>query len=396
MYDLVLRNGTLIDPSQGLHTPRDLAIAGGRIAAVLEPGSPAAAAHALDVAGLLVVPGLIDMHVHVFSGVIHFGVDPDECFLARGVTTALDLGSSGSLTIDGMREHVLDKARTRLFTLMNISAKGMLGCLHTLPQIGDLDDLRYCNVRAAVRAIETHRACVLGVKVRLTDVLADGGKNELPALQRAREAADAAGVPLVIHMPDSTLPLPRILAELRAGDMLTHCFHGRRCGILDEAGKVLPQLRDKLAEGLLLDVGHGVGSFSFRVARAALAQGVRPHFISSDIHQYNLHGPVFDLVTTLDKFLHLGLSLDEVIAGSTVRPARFLGMEGRIGSLQPGSLADIAVLELQEGSFPLTDTKGVTEIGRQHLEPRYVFKEGKRVGVLPRPAEDDNWRRWAK
>jgi dihydroorotase len=385
VHDLVLRNGTIIDPSQGLSAPQDVAIAGGRIAAILPPGAPAEAERTIDVRGLLVVPGLIDLHVHSFTGVIHFGVDPDKTCLARGVTTALDLGSSGALTIDGFRRYVIDRCRTRLFTLAHISAKGMLGNLHELPAIGDLDDLRYVSVPMAVRAVERHRDRVLGIKVRLTDILADGGKNEEPALVAARQAADNARVPLVVHMPDSTLPLERILRDLKPGDVLTHCFHGRRCGILDSQGKVRPMLREKLAEGLLLDVGHGLGSFSFDVARRAMDQGVLPHFISSDLHVYNLEGPVFDLVTTLDKFLHLGMPLADVIAHATELPARFLNLAGEIGTLRPGACADVTVLEMVEGEFPLTDTTGKTEIGRRHLEPRHVLRAGREVAVRPRP-----------
>jgi dihydroorotase len=383
MHDLVLQSGTVIDPAQGLSAPRDVAIAGDRIAALLPPGEPAEARSVIDVKGLYVVPGLIDLHVHSFTGVIHFGVDADETCLARGVTTALDLGSSGALTIDGFRRYVIDRCRTRLFTLIHISAKGMLGNLRELPAIGDLDDLRYVDVPMAVRAVERHRERVLGVKVRLTDVLADGGRNEEPGLVAARRAADEAGVPLVVHMPDSTLPLERILQELRAGDILTHCFHGRRCGILDAAGRVRPMLRERLAGGLLLDVGHGVGSFSFDLARRAMDQGVLPHFISSDLHTYNLDGPVYDLVTTLDKFFHLGMPLEDVIARATALPARFLGMVGEIGTLRPGACADVTVLESIEGAFPITDTMGKTEIGARHLEPRHVLRAGQPVAVRP-------------
>lgn len=386
-FDLLLRGGTLVDPAQNLHAPGDLAIAGGRIAAVLPPGAPAEARRTLDVAGLLVVPGLIDMHVHAFEGVIHFGVDIDAYCLGRGVTTALDLGSCGALTIDGLCRYVIEPCRTRLFTLMHVSAKGMLGDLYGLPGVGDLDDLRYLDVPLALRGIEAHRDRVLGVKIRLTDVLADGGRNELPALLKARELADAAGLPLVVHMPDSTLPLERILAEMRPGDVLTHVYHGRRCGILDAAGRVLPAFRSKLADGLLLDVGHGVGSFSFQTARAALEQDILPHYISSDLHRYNTHGPVYDLVTTLDKFLHLGMDLNDVLLRATALPAKFLGLEGEIGTLRPGAAADVTVLELRHGEFPLTDTLGRTEMGRRHLEPRYVVRAGRLHGILPSGAD---------
>ncbi|MGE0609340.1 MAG: amidohydrolase family protein [Pirellulales bacterium] len=384
MYDILLRNGTVIDPVQRLHARREVAIFGGRIAALLDAGTDAPARQTIDVNGQYVVPGLIDMHVHAFEGVIHFGVDIDALCLARGVTTALDLGSCGGLMLDGLRRYVLDVCRTRLFTLCHISAKGMLGSLHDMPHLGDLDDLRYVDPEFCARTVEQHRDKVLGVKVRLTDVLAEGGKHELPGLLRAREAADAANVPLVVHMPDSTLPLDRILQEMRPGDMLTHVFHGRRCGTLTPEGAVWPRLRELVAGGLWLDVGHGVGSFCWKTARRALGEGLLPHFISSDMHQYNIHGPVFDLVTTMDKFLHLGMSLDEVVERATLLPARFLHLEDEIGTLRPGAAADVTVLQVIEGEFPLTDTMGVTEIGTRHLEPRVVLLAGQPVGVLPR------------
>jgi dihydroorotase len=154
---------------------------------------------------------------------------------------------------------------------------------------------------------------------------------------------------------------------------------------VDKDINVLPVVRKKVEEGLLLDVGHGKGSFTFAVARAALKQGVLPHTISSDLHRYNLHGPVFDLATTLSKFLHLGVSLDEAVRRATTTPARFVRMENEIGTLKAGAFADVAVLELKSGPTALTDTFGVTESGQALLEPRYLFRAGKQVGVLPRP-----------
>jgi dihydroorotase len=387
LHDLVLYGGTVIDPGQRLHAPRDVAIRDGRIAALVEPGTPLEARDRRNVRGLLVVPGLIDLHVHAFEDAIHFGIDIDATCLARGVTTALDLGSCGALQIDGLRRYAIERARTRLFTLVHISAKGMLGSLPDFAFLGDLDDLRYCHLEACVRAVERHRDVVRGIKIRLTDTLADGGRNELPALRLARQAADAAGVPLVIHMPDSSLELETILDHLQPGDVLTHVYHGRRCGVLDGAGRLLPAVRDKVAVGLLLDVGHGVGSFSWDIARRALDQGLVADFISSDLHRYNLHGPVFDLVTTLDKFLHLGLELDDVLARATVRPARFLRLEGQAGTLAIGAPADVTVLELEDGEFPLTDAGGETRVGRQHLEPRLVVREGRVFEVSSRPEE---------
>lgn len=392
MYDLVIRNGKLIDPAQGIDAEKDVGITGGRVAAVLEPGTEAAAKHTLDVRGLYVVPGLIDLHVHVFSGVTHYGIDVDPTCLARGVTTVLDAGSSGALTFPGFRKFVIDASQTRLYALLNISALGLVSGQETVPPLGELEDLRYVDVDTAVQMIEKNRDRILGVKVRLSEFLAADGKNELPALKRAREAAEAVRLPLMVHSPVSSIPTERILDELRPGDILTHCVHGHGAGgIMDDDLNVLPAVRKKVEQGLRLDVGHGRGSFTFRVARAALEQGVVPGTISSDLHTYNLQGPVFDLVTTMDKFLHIGMELSEVVRRVTSTPAEVLGMPQEIGTLKPGAFADIAVLEMQEGEFELTDTFGVTETGHYHLEPRYIFRGGQQVGVLPRPESSGDY-----
>ena len=392
MYDLIIRNGTLVDPAQGVNTQKDIALTGGRVAAVIDPGSGVAAKHTLDVRGLYVLPGLIDLHVHVFSGVSHYGIDVDPTCLARGVTTVLDAGSSGALTFPGFRKFIIDVSQTRLYALLNISAMGMVSGSETIPPLGELEDLRYCNVETAVRMIEANRDRILGVKVRLSNFLAADGKNELQALLHAREAAEAVRMPLMVHSPLSSIPTERILDELRPGDILTHCVHGHGAGgIMSDDLKVLPAVRKKVEQGLRLDVGHGRGSFTFRVARAALEQGVAPGTISSDLHTYNLHGPVFDLVTTMDKFLHIGMELYEVVRRVTSTPAEVLGMPEEIGTLKPGAYADIVVLELQEGEFELTDTFGITETGHYHLEPCYIFRGGRQVGVLPRPESSGNY-----
>ena len=392
MYDLIIRNGTLVDPAQGINTQKDIALTGGRVAAVIDPGSGVAAKHTLDVRGLYVLPGLIDLHVHVFSGVSHYGIDVDPTCLARGVTTVLDAGSSGALTFPGFRKFIIDVSQTRLYALLNISAMGMVSGSETIPPLGELEDLRYSNVETAVRMIEANRDRILGVKVRLSNFLAADGKNELQALLRAREAAEAVRLPLMVHSPLSSIPTERILDELRPGDILTHCVHGHGAGgIMSDDLKVLPAVRKKVEQGLRLDVGHGRGSFTFRVARAVLEQGVFPGTISSDLHTYNLHGPVFDLVTTMDKFLHIGMELYEVVRRVTSTPAEVLDMPEEIGTLKPGAYADIVVLEMQEGEFDLTDTFGVTETGHYHLEPRYIFRGGRQVGVLPRPESSGDY-----
>ena len=193
------------------------------------------------------------------------------------------------------------------------------------------------------------------------------------------EAAEATGLPIMIHTPRSTLGLPAILAEMRSGDILTHCFHAHASGILNDKMKVLPEVRAAIERGIHLDVGHGKGSFSYEVARAAMAQEVIPHTISTDLHRYNLDGPVFDMATTLSKFLHLGMDLSETLSRVTSVPAATIKMQDELGTLKVGAIADAVVLRLCEGQRDLQDTVGQTETVERWLEPVYVIKGGRVV-----------------
>ena len=383
-YDLIVRQGTVIDPAQGLHDQRDVGLRGSKVAAVEEDLAEQEARETIDARGLLVTPGLIDCHVHVYPGVSHYGIDPDPNCLERGVTTAVDAGSAGASTWAGFRRYVIDVSATRLFALLNISTVGMVTGAETDPAVGELEELRYCNVKAALATVEANRDVILGIKIRLSANLARNGQNELPALKLAREAAEAARLPMMIHTPGSSLTLPRILAEMRGGDLLTHCFHGHAAGILDENGRVLSAVRQAVARGVRLDVGHGKGSFRFPVAEQALRQEVLPSTISSDLHHYNVKGPVYDLATTVSKFLLLGLPLDDTLAMVTAAPAEVVGMPGRLGTLKAGAEADLALFELAEGKFEFTDVAGETRIGPLKLVPRAVIRAGR---IVKRPGE---------
>ena len=394
MYDILLQGARVIDPSQELNGFFDVAIKDGKISALIDPetGSPGAtdAASLIDVRGKIVAPGLIDFHVHVFPGVSHFGIEPDPTCLARGVTTVLDFGTAGGLIFDGFRRFVIDEAQTRVLALLHIAGQGLIGSVGSPPLLGELHDLRYCDLDTVERTVAKHRDVILGIKIRCTADLAEGGRNEAGGLEMARKGADLVNLPLVVHSPNSSLSIEHVLNRLKPGDVLTHCYHGKDCGLVDRQGKVPPAIRDHLKSGVLLDVGHGFSSFNFNVARSLLDQDVLPDFISSDIHFYNLHGPVFDLLTTMDKFLHLGMPLSEVIRRTTQTPARFLGRQDELGTLKPGAIADITVLELQQGEFPLVDAEGHWEVGHQHLEATHVFRSGRPVAVLPRPTPEES------
>jgi dihydroorotase len=372
-YDLLIAGGTLIDPAQGIHDRRDVAFSGGHVAAVEPSISREEAAHTIDATGNVVTPGLIDAHVHVFSGVSHYGIDPDETCLAHGATTVVDAGSAGADTFVGFRKYVIEASATRVLAHLNISSMGMIS-----QEIGELDSLKWANVPKALAMIERNRDVILGVKVRLTRGENCSEESGIKPLYLAREAADAAGLPIMVHPQWSWAEsLDEVLAVMRKGDIMTHMYHDMPHGILDENGKIRPSVRAARERGVLFDVGHGQGSFSWSVCETALAQEFEPTMISSDLHSHNVDGPVFDLVTTIAKFLKLGMPLDDALAKVTAVPAKVVGMEGKIGTLAVGAEADAVVLALEEGAFPLRDSRGAERTGDLRLVPLAIVKGGR-------------------
>lgn len=368
--DLLITGGRIIDPANGIDTVADLAIAGGRIHQLGVRLPVETAQRVIDARGKIVTPGLVDLHVHVYDSVVPISIDPDVACLARGTTTAVDGGSSGANTFAGFRKHVIARARTRVFAMLNISKIG-------LADGNEYSDLRFVDADAAVRVIEAHRDVILGVKVRLTPDIAGG--QDLEVLRRARQAADAVKLPIMVHIGGGALPLERTLELLRPGDVVTHALHGRTGQILDTSGRVLPQVLEAQKRGIVMDIGHGSGNLSFAVAERAAATGWFPDTISSDIHSGNVNGPVVDLPTTLSKFLLAGMSLDQVIRAATSAPASALKVPGAPGTLREGAPADVAILELQEGEFLFTDSLRQTRTGRRRLAHVATVKGGEVV-----------------
>ena len=387
-HDLLIKGGTVIDPSQGLNGRRDVALAGGKVAAVEDSIPAEQAKEVLDAIGLIVTPGLIDLHVHAYWGACTYGVDPDVSNLANGVTTALDAGSAGALTFRGFRKHTIERSQTRLFALLNISAMGIPS-----PIIGELEDLRWADVDLAIEAGLANRDYVKGIKARLGRHIL-GESNDVEALKRAIEAAEGFGGLVMIHVGNSPTILPKLMGMLRPGDVVTHAFHGFEDGVLEESLAVAEGMKEAQARGVVIDVGHGGGSFSFKSAEKALANHVLPDTISTDISTATIEGPVYDFATTLTKFMHMGMSLEEVIRRSTENPARVLGLAGTIGTLKVGAEGDVTVMREEEGSFTLFDRLSpMTRMGTTRWEPgtsreasrRLVHVHTVRGGALYRP-----------
>jgi dihydroorotase len=328
-WDLLLVGGVRADGVRA-----DVAISDGVIAAV-ETGLPLDAAEILDISTKLITPGLIDLHTHVGPG--YWGIDPDATAWHTGVTTWVDAGSAGAYTIDGLRR-VAANAAVRVPALLNISAVGLAG------RTGESRDLGNCDVALAADTLQQHRDLLRGVKVRIDrDTVGDNG---VEPLRRGIAAAGRAGVPVMVHIGTTPPSLDEVLDLLRPGDIVTHCASGL-------AAPLGPAVHAAVGRGVLLDIGHGSGAFAFDVLERQLEAGLRPHTISTDLHARSLHGPVFDLPTTMAKLLAAGLTLSEAVTATTEAPARALGLPG--GRLVPGAPADLAVFTIEEEQFEVTD-----------------------------------------
>jgi dihydroorotase len=373
----VLRGGTVIDGVGSPPARLDVRLRGQTIAAIGAELPAAEDEEIVDTGGLLVTPGLIDLHAHVYDGMGLFSVDPAEAGRRTGVTTLLDAGSAGALTFGTFRRYVMPAAAEDVYALLNIAQHGVQGHPDVEPYLGDLHEIRHLHAGSAIACIRREPDRIIGTKVRLTASLADGKpENEFAALRGAVEVATWTDRFCMVHHLASAVPLETVLEALRPGDVLTHVYHPHPDHGFDTTGAPLPVLLRARERGIRIDVGHGVGSFVWEVGEPACRKhGFWPDTISTDIHQFNLDGPVFDLPTTLSKFLYLGMPLPEVIQAATSTPARQMGLRDR-GNLAPGQLADVALMRIEQGRFPLADAHGVVRTADQRLTATGVFKRG--------------------
>lgn len=375
----VIQNGQVYDGSGAPAVDADVRIRGESIAEI-GPHLPLDGDNAVDATGLLVVPGLIDLHAHVFGGAGLFALDPDQAGLPTGVTTVLDTGTAGALTYKTFHRFVISQAQEDIYALLNIS---IIGCLQGHPDfepvMGELSDARYCHVPSTVECIKQFPDRLVGSKVRLSAMLADDRpENEQVAFRGALEAASQTGTFLMVHHSVSNVPTDEMLDALRPGDVVTHLYHPKRDSAFEGPDRTPSQaLLRARQRGVVLDVGHGIGSFGWVAAEPACRQhGFWPDTISTDLHAFCVNGPVHDMPTTMSKFLHLGMPMTEVIRASTQRPAEVLKCSERVGTLQPQRQADITLLRLEEGPAELYDVLGQSRVAGQRLVPVSVFKRG--------------------
>src|SRR5271168_5055630 len=360
----------------------DIGIAGGKISAVAPSLRAADARRAISAKGWLVTPGLVDIHAHIFVNASDMAGHIDHFCRASRVTTLRDAGSSGSATLPGLRQVIDREVRTRTRGFVNLTAIGIVGTSRG----GELSHFPYADPEGCARTIGENPDQAIGVKLRYGPGLVWEYTPE--PVKLARKTADmAGGVPLMMHITDSPIPLPELLAHMKPGDIVTHCYHGRAHGIMgQEKQLVLKEVVEAQRHGIIFDCAHGRNHFSFQMIEKALDQGFLPDTISTDLTVTSAtKGPVWDLLTTMSKLLHFGMSLDDIVARATAAPAKILGYEGTGGTLKPGANADIAILELRDGNFDLTDSEGSTITAKRRLIAQTTLRDG-RV-CYERPAE---------
>lgn len=349
----------MLDPAAGIAGDLDVAVTAGRITTIAPHLDPQDADHTVDVDGALVVPGLIDLHVHSYCGCTHWGLEMDPIAIRTGVTTAVDAGSAGGYNWSGFRRYIAETSVVRALAFLNISSIGLTA------KVNELMDLYYADGELAGSVAAANRDLVVGLKVRLNPDIS--GNHGLEALERTVEAANSLQLPIMVHVARRPPELAEVLERLRPGDIITHCFTGRDNRLLTDAGQVRDEVLHARARGVLFDVGHGQGSFHSLVAEQLLKLGFSPDTISTDLHAHNVNGPVFDMPTTLSKFLNMGVPVSELISSVTSRAAAALGRAGQIGTLRPGALADIAALKIASGPVAFQDSYGREWTGDRRL-----------------------------
>jgi len=377
-YDLLIKNAHLIDPKNDIDQKMDVAVADGKIAKVSNEIPESSAKTTIDATGLYITPGIIDMHAHVFWGTEQgsyisnsfASLPPDGFTFRTGVTTVVDAGSAGWRNFKTFKEQTIDNSRTRVFAYLNIVGPGMKG--GPMEQnLGDMDP------KLTAMVAKQYADYIVGIK------LAHYSGPEWDPLTRTVEAGNMADMPVMIdfggHKPH--LSLERLfLDELRPGDIFTHCFAnvGGRTAIVDENGKVRPYVWEAQKKGIVFDVGHGGGSFVFDQAIPALEQGFLPNSISTDLHTGSMNAGMKSMLNVMSKLLNMGMPLNEVIKTSTWYPAQYINHE-ELGHLSEGAVADIAVLNLEEGNFGFADVRGKKIKGTQKLECELTILDGKVV-----------------
>ncbi len=383
MYDLVIKGGTVIDPSQGINKVSDVAVTDGKIARIAASIPVAEARRTVDVKGKIVCPGLIDLHTHVYQGVNGNGVQADVGGVHAGVTTMVDAGSSGCDTFGGFPQHIIPNNKTEIMCFLHICRTG----LATAPDIFSRESI---DLDKTIQVASENKGIIHGIKARMVSPALEIFGMEMPRL--AKRAAREAGVKLMVHIGDTEKRydanvIRQLLPIMDEGDIITHLFTANPGGVLDARGKLVPEAKEAQERGVWLDTAHGRGNFAFDVGAKVLDQGLVPHCISTDLTLPGRQRTVHSMTEMLTRFLALGFTLDQVIAMSTINPAKALGAEDRLGTLGVGRQADISVLDVKDGDWVVYDVIQGSRKADKAVVPVLTVKRGEvfEVGWGPRP-----------
>lgn len=363
---LVLRGGDLIDPASGRRGRYDVTFSGDRVVAIAPAGAGASGGKVVDVSGCLVVPGLVDLHSHVFDG-IGEGVNPDEHGLKRGTTTTIDGGSAGARTFRAFRR-VAAESRCRTLAWLNLSSIGQVDL-----RVGELLAAPWIDVEAAVATAEQHPDLIVGFKARLSTYVCGGSC--LPVLRAVREAGERTGLPVMVHIGDSGEPLSEILPLLRPGDVVTHALTGRKHGILGPDGTIIQAAFEARERGILFDAARGRNHVAFPVLQAAVEQGFLPDSLATDITTATAADPSYGLPLMMTHLLAFGVPIEEVVARVTFNAAR-AARRPELGRLEEGGIGDATVLQIEEGAVTIQDVDGRTRQAERRLVPVGVVRAG--------------------
>jgi dihydroorotase len=373
VFDLILKGGRIIDPSQRLDAVADIGFAAGRVAKVGPVLSAGPETDLRDVSGHIVVPGLIDLHTHVYWGGTSLGIDAEGFGRSSGVTTCVDAGSAGPGNFVGFRKHVIEPSAVRVLAFLHVSFAGIFAFSESV-MVGESEELRLMAPSEAVAVAQANRDVIVGIKVRVGRNAS--GRSGTAPLDIALQAADQAGLPLMCHIDFPPPNYEEVLERLRPGDILTHAFRPFPNTPIDAQGRIKDVVMRARQRGVKFDIGHGKGSFAFKTARGMLANGFYPDTISSDIHALCINGPAFDQVTTLSKFFCLGMPLNELIAATTVNAATVL-KRPELGSLTPSSIGDATILTIEDGQFDYVDVVNEHMVGNKRIVSAAVVIGGR-------------------
>ena len=385
-YDLVITGGRVIDPANNVDANLDIAVSNGKIAAVEANIDKTSTKRVVDANGLVVTPGLIDLHTHAAGGIRKpinddFMVDPDTAGVNAGVTTILDAGSIGALNSGGLVNYLAPNAKTRLLALLNIGKMGVAN----LPEVKSSSDIDHAS---SVQVIRSAPSIIKGVKARMVSPGITALGNDMP--KAAKAITDEAGGFVMVHVGDiaGQDPIaadltPSLLTDiLTKGDVVTHTLSGA-VGALLADGSLISQVQEARDNGVYFDVGVGGGNFTFASAQAVIDQGFMPDTISSDITAMGIYaGPVFSLTECMGKVMTLGISFEDAIRMTTSKPAEILGIADDLGSLSVGTTADISIVDLVDGDFSFIESSGTTKAGSQAIKPVMAIKDG-----VPQPLD---------